>query len=91
MDPISKRRFENLGEVDQYLMKDHHETIISEEMREQAQAILKRRTATHTNENMDPNIYREQYSRILCFQLHSEMRILRGKPHKAVLAQRIQI
>lgn len=34
---------------------------------EQAQAILKRRTAIHTNENMDPNTYREQYSRKYAF------------------------
>ena len=27
VDPITKRRLGNLGEVDQYLMKDHHETV----------------------------------------------------------------
>lgn len=67
VDPISKRRLGNLGEVDQYLMKDHHEAIISEEMWEQAQAILKKRTATHSNANMDPNAYREQFSRKYAF------------------------
>lgn len=36
VDPISKRRLGNLGEVNQYLMKDHHEAIITEEMWEQA-------------------------------------------------------
>ena len=67
VDPISKRRLGNLGEVDQYLMKDHHEAIISEEMWEQAQAMLKKRTATHSNANMDPNAYREQFSRKYAF------------------------
>ncbi|MBR6172223.1 MAG: recombinase zinc beta ribbon domain-containing protein [Eubacterium sp.] len=67
VDPITKRRLGNLGEVDQYLMKDHHEPIISEEMWEQAQAILKRRTVVHENSNVDPNSYREQYSRKFAF------------------------
>ena len=67
VDPITKRRLGNLGEVDQYLMKDHHEPIISEEMWEQAQAILKRRTVVYENSNVDPNSYREQYSRKFAF------------------------
>ena len=32
-----------------------------------AQAILKKRTATHSNANMDPNAYREQFSRKYAF------------------------
>ena len=67
VDPISKRRLGNLGEVDQYLMKDHHEAIITEEEWEQAQEILKRRSACHSNANMDPSKYREQYSRRYSF------------------------
>lgn len=31
LDPISKRRLTNLGEVDKYILKDHHEPIISPE------------------------------------------------------------
>ena len=67
VDPISKRRLDNLGEVDQYLMRDHHEPIISEDTWEQAQAILKKRSACHTNANMNPNAYREQFSRRYAF------------------------
>ncbi len=67
VDPISKRRLGNLGEVDQYYMKDHHDPIISEELWEQAQAILQRRSANHRNPRMDPSKYREQFSRRYAF------------------------
>ena len=67
VDPISKRRLDNLGEVDQYFMKNHHEPIISEEMWEQAQAILQKRSANHSNAKMDPTKYREQFSRKYAF------------------------
>lgn len=43
LDPISKRRLDNFGEEDQYYIRDHHEAIISEEVFEKAQEILKRR------------------------------------------------
>ena len=43
LDPISKRRLDNLGEEDQYYIRDHHEAIISEAVFEKAQNILKRR------------------------------------------------
>ena len=43
LDPISKRRLDNFGEEDQYYVRDHHEAIISEEVFEKAQEILKRR------------------------------------------------
>ena len=42
VDPISKRRLENLGEADKYLLKDHHEAIISRETFEKAQEILRK-------------------------------------------------
>ena len=32
VDPISKRRLENLGEEEQYYIKDHHQSIVPEEM-----------------------------------------------------------
>ena len=67
VDPISKRRLDNQGEADQYLMKDHHEPIISEETWEQAQAILQKRAGCRTNANMDPSKYREQFSRRYAF------------------------
>jgi len=43
LDPISKRRLDNMGEEDQYYIRDHHEPIISEEVFESAQRIIQRR------------------------------------------------
>lgn len=43
VDPISKRRLDNLGEEDQFYIRNHHEPIITEEMFDKAQEILKRR------------------------------------------------
>lgn len=42
-DPITKRRLLNQGEADQYYLKDHHEAIISRELFDQAQYVLKKR------------------------------------------------
>ena len=67
VDPISKRRLDNLGESDKYLMRDHHEAIISEDTWEKAQAILNRRSPQHSNANINPDSYREQYSRRYAF------------------------
>ncbi|MGO0059096.1 recombinase family protein [Brevibacillus fluminis] len=38
-----ERRLDNLGEEDQFYVKNHHEPIVSEEVFEQAQDILHRR------------------------------------------------
>ena len=43
VDPISKRRLENLGEEDRFYIKNHHEAIISEETFARAQEIRERR------------------------------------------------
>ena len=43
VDPISKRRLENLGEEDRFYIKDHHEPIISAETFAKAQEIRARR------------------------------------------------
>ena len=43
VDPISKRRLENLGEEDRFYIKNHHEPIISEETFARAQEIRTRR------------------------------------------------
>lgn len=67
VDPITKRRLDNLGESDKYLMKDHHEAIVSEELWDQAQAILKRRQGNHENARMNPTAYREMFSRKYAF------------------------
>ena len=44
LDPISKRRLDNLGEEDMFYIHDHHEPIVSQEVFDQAQEILKRRS-----------------------------------------------
>ncbi|WP_310605274.1 recombinase family protein [Anaerosporobacter sp.] len=37
VDPISKRRLENMGEEEQYYIKNHHEAIVSSEVWDKAQ------------------------------------------------------
>jgi DNA invertase Pin-like site-specific DNA recombinase len=44
VDPISKRRLNNFGEEDKFYIRKHHESIISEEIFEKAQEILRRRS-----------------------------------------------
>ena len=43
VDPISKRRLENLGEEERFYIKNHHEPIVSEEKFARAQEIRERR------------------------------------------------
>ena len=43
VDPITKRRLENLGEEDRFYIRNHHEPIVSEETFDRAQEILRRR------------------------------------------------
>lgn len=62
LDPISHRRLENMGEEEKYYLKDHHEPIISEEMFEEAQRILNRRSETSTTKGV-----RQKYSRKYAF------------------------
>ncbi len=44
VDPISKRRLNNMGEEEQYYIKDHHEPIITAEVWDQACAIRETRS-----------------------------------------------
>lgn len=64
VDPISKRRLENMGEEDKFYMKNHHEPIISEEVFEKAQEILNRRNKNRTTVGSGK---REKYSRKYAF------------------------
>lgn len=50
VDPISKRRLENLGEEDRFYIKNHHEAIISEETFARAQEIRERRNGGRKRE-----------------------------------------
>lgn len=67
IDPISKRRLDNMGEVDQYYLKDHHEAIISRELFEQVQEILKKRGKSRSNSRLKTDEYRTLYSRKYAF------------------------
>ncbi|MCI5503351.1 MAG: recombinase family protein [Eubacterium sp.] len=64
VDPISKRRIDNLGEEDRYYVRNHHEPIISEEMFEKAQEIRKKRNGGKVLATPGK---REKYSRQYAF------------------------
>ena len=64
VDPISKRRLENLGEEDRFYIKDHHEPIISAETFARAQEIRERRNGGR--KSVTPG-KREKYSRQYAF------------------------
>ena len=64
VDPISHRRLDNMGEVDQFYINGHHEPIISEEVFEKAQEILNKRGASYkqTNETGRREMYSRKYT-----------------------------
>ncbi len=64
VDPISKRRLDNMGEEDQFYIREHHELIISEDVFEKAQEILNRR---NKNRGKIGDGKREKYSRKYAF------------------------
>lgn len=64
VDPISKRRLENLGEEDRYYIHDHHEPIITEEQFERAQEMRRRRNG---NRKCGVTRKREKFSRQFAF------------------------
>ena len=49
VDPISKRRLANFGEEEQFYVREHHDPIISAEVFDIAQQILKKRVAGRTD------------------------------------------
>lgn len=65
VDPISKRRLENLGEEDRFYIKNHHEPIISEEKFARAQEIRERRNGGR-KKGVAPG-KREKFSRQYAF------------------------
>ncbi len=67
VDPIAKRRLENLGESDKYLLKDHHEAIVSREVFEKAQEILLKRGKCHSNARLKKDEYRTLYTNKYAF------------------------
>lgn len=65
VDPISKRRLINFGEEDKFYIKEHHEPIISEEVFEKAQGILRRRSGAFSCHTKGGK--REKFSRQYAF------------------------
>lgn len=62
VDPISKRRLGNMGEEEKYYVDSNHESIISEEIFNEAQKILGKRSANSSNKGRG-----EKYSRKFSF------------------------
>ncbi len=65
VDPISKRRLDNLGEEDRYYIHNHHEGIVSEETFDRAQEIRNRRNGGRKH-SVTPG-KREKFSRQYAF------------------------
>ena len=63
-DPISKRRLANMGEEEQYYIRDHHEAIVSREIWDEAEQIRLKR---NTNKVMEATGNRERYTRQYAF------------------------
>ena len=68
VDPISQKRIKNLGESDQYYMKNHHEPIISREDFERVQEIMKNKVGLRATGRRLGNVGRKFTfsSRIKC-------------------------
>ncbi len=63
VDPISKRRLENLGEEDRYYIRNHHEPIVDEETFAKAQEIRAKRNSNKKHATIgDRPKYSRQYS-----------------------------
>ena len=65
VDPITKRRLDNLGEEDKFFVKNHHEPIVSHEIFEKCQAYRERRNGGRKHD-VEPG-KREKYSRMFAF------------------------
>lgn len=63
-DPISKRRLANMGEEDQYYIRDHHEAIVSREIWDRADEIRLERVQPRL---METTGNRERYTRQFAF------------------------
>ena len=62
VDPITKRRLDNMGEADQYYTENHHEAIVSRELWDKANEILNKRKGSHSRSNGKRDKYSRQYS-----------------------------
>ena len=64
VDPISKRRLANMGEENQYYIRDHHEAIVSREIWDKAEEIRLKRAKPKL---MQTTGNRERYTRRFTF------------------------
>lgn len=64
VDPISKRRLSNMGEEEQYYIRDHHEAIVSREVWDEADRIRRERVKGRT---METTGNRERFTRQYSF------------------------
>lgn len=71
VDPISKRRLDNLGEEEKYYVKNNHEPIISREIFDKAHEILNRRSKSR-GKYEEGVTKREKYSRKYAFSCMME-------------------
>lgn len=60
---------DNLGESDKYLLKDHHEAIVSREVFDKAQEILAKRGKCRSNARLRKDEYRTLYTNKYAFRL----------------------
>ena len=51
VDPITHRRLDNMGEKEQFYVENNHDAIVSDEMFERAQEILRMRSKKHSKKN----------------------------------------
>ena len=62
IDPISHKRKINMGEQDRYYIEAHHEPIISEEIWNQVQEIMKSRHESSCDSGIKENCYNTKYT-----------------------------
>ncbi len=53
LDPISKKRVDNKGDADMYLLENHHEAIIDKELWDKANTCLEYRSKMRKENNRD--------------------------------------
>lgn len=81
VDPITHRRLENFGEEEKYYVENHHEPIISEEMFEKAQMIMKKRSSRHNNKGRNEKFSRKHAFSSLCKCSYCGGTLIRRKWH----------
>lgn len=64
VDPITKRRLDNMGEENQYYIRDHHEAIVSREVWEKAKEIRLSRAKSKWKMSSEN---RQRYTRLYAF------------------------